>query len=56
MYAYAPQACLVLSEVREGVRCPGTAATDGREPLYGCWESLGLLQEQHVLLTTVPSL
>jgi hypothetical protein len=33
----------------EGVKTPGTGATDGCEPSYGCWElNLGPLQEQHV--------
>ena len=42
---------------REGVRFPAAGSSDSCELPYGCWElNPGPLEEQHVLLTTEPSL
>lgn len=41
----------------EGIRSPGTGATNGCEPPYGFWESnLVTQEEQTMLLTTETSL
>lgn len=46
-YVCAPRLCPV----------PTTGVTDSYEPTYKCWESsLGPWEEQHMLLTTEPSL
>ena len=50
VYGYTPRVCLVPVVIREGT-------SDGCELPRGCWESSpGSLKEQHVLLTTEPSL
>ena len=47
--------CLRRSE--DGIRSPGTGVKSGCESPCGCWVlKLGPLQEQHVLLSTEPSL
>jgi len=50
MYVYAPFACLLPMLVEEDIRTSGTGVVDGRKPLHGYWESLGPLQQLHMLL------
>lgn len=54
--SFACTMCLASVQGSQGVRFP-TRIIDDYEPVCGCWElNLGPLQEQHVLVTTKPSL
>lgn len=43
-----------VQTAEEGVRSSGTGLTDGCEPPCGCWDSLGLLEQQSVLHLSSP--
>lgn len=56
MCVHVPYAFFVPAKPEEGIRSLGTKVKHGCEPQCGYWESNLGLQEQEVLLTTIPSL
>lgn len=53
IYVCGPHACLVIAEVKEGLKSPETGDTDSFELFCWCWgPNLGPLEEKPMLLTT----